>query len=72
MQLPKPELYVLYTGDRKTHPEEITLKNKFFDGQDVALDIKIKMLYGTGEEAMDALDIPEEERSRYKELLKTQ
>lgn len=50
MQLPKPELYVLYTGDRKTHPEEITLKNKFFDGQDVALDIKIKMLYGTGEE----------------------
>ena len=41
MQLPKPELYVLYTGDRKTHPEEITLKNKFFDGQDVALVIKI-------------------------------
>ena len=26
----------------------------------------------TEEEAMDALDIPEEERSRYKELLKTQ
>ena len=50
MQLPKPELYVLYTGDRKTHPEEITLKNEFFDGQDVALDIKIKMLYGTGED----------------------
>ena len=50
MQLPKPELYVLYTGDRKMHPEEITLKNEFFDGQDVALDIKIKMLYGTGED----------------------
>lgn len=26
----------------------------------------------TEEEAMDALDIPKEERSRYKELLKTQ
>ena len=26
----------------------------------------------TEEDAMDALDIPEEERSRYKELLKTQ
>ena len=50
MHLPKPELYVLYIGDRKTHPKEITLKNEFFDGQDVALDIKIRMLYGTGED----------------------
>lgn len=50
MLLPKPELYVLYTGDRKSHPEEITFKNEFFGGQETSLDIKIKMLYGTGED----------------------
>lgn len=70
MQLPKPELYVLYTGDRKSHPEEITFKNKFFGGQETSLDIKIKMLYGIGEDDVISQYISftrvfDEQRRRY-------
>lgn len=30
--LPKPELYVIYTGNRKKKPEEIKLSEEFFKG----------------------------------------
>ena len=43
--IPKPELYVLFTGDRKNKPEYITLKDEFFGGQDVAVDAKVKVIY---------------------------
>jgi hypothetical protein len=46
MNLPKPELYVIYTGERTEKPSEITLSKEFFDGQDLAVDIKVKVLYG--------------------------
>lgn len=49
VRLPKPELYVIYTGDRKTHPEFISLSDEFFDGQNSFLDAKIKVLYGNDE-----------------------
>ena len=29
VKLPKPELYVIFTGDRKDHPDYITLKDEF-------------------------------------------
>lgn len=47
VKLPKPELYVIYTGDRKTQPEHISLSDEFFDGQSDFLDAKIKVLYGS-------------------------
>ena len=51
LQIPKPELYVLYTGDRKIRPKEISLKDEFFkDEEDIALDVKVKVLYGTDED----------------------
>ena len=43
--MPKPELYVIYTGDRKSCPEYITLKDEFFGGQEVAVDAKVKVIY---------------------------
>ena len=43
--IPKPELYVIFTGDRKNKPEYITLKDEFFGGQDVAVDAKVKVIY---------------------------
>jgi hypothetical protein len=46
IKLPKPELYVIYTGNRQEKPSEITLSKEFFDGQDLAVDIKVKVLYG--------------------------
>ncbi len=40
-----PELYVIYTGDRKTKPSEISLSKEFFGGKECCLDIKVKMIY---------------------------
>ncbi len=44
-QIPMPELYVIYTGDRKTKPSEISLSQEFFDGKECCLDVKVKMIY---------------------------
>ncbi len=40
-----PELYVIYTGDRKTKPSEISLSQEFFGGKECCLDVKAKMIY---------------------------
>ena len=45
VNLPRPELYVIFTGERQEYPEYITLKDEFFGGQDVAVDAKVKVLY---------------------------
>ena len=45
VQIPMPELYVIYTGDRKTKPSEISLSQEFFDGKECYLDVKVKMIY---------------------------
>ena len=45
MVLPKPELYVIYTGERKERPEWISLSEEFFPGQDCFVDVKVRMLY---------------------------
>ena len=45
MVLPKPELYVIYTGERKERPEWISLSEEFFPGQDCFIDVKVRMLY---------------------------
>ncbi len=49
IRLPRPELYVIYTGDRKGRTEYISLADEFFDGQKTFLDAKIKVLYGSGQ-----------------------
>ncbi len=45
VRLPKPELYVLYVGDRKKRPDEIKLLEEFFGGQEVAIEVTVKMIY---------------------------
>ncbi|MBR2175589.1 MAG: Rpn family recombination-promoting nuclease/putative transposase [Clostridia bacterium] len=42
INLPKPELYVLYTGD-KGLPDEISFKDDYFDG-DAPIDVRVKIL----------------------------
>lgn len=49
IKLPRPELYVIYTGERKERPEYISLAEEFFGGQNVFLDAKLKVLYGSDE-----------------------
>ncbi len=49
IELPKPELYVIYTGERKTQPEWLSLADEFFAGDNTFLDVKVKVIYD-GEE----------------------
>jgi len=45
LKMPEPELYVIYTGDRKARPGEISLSKEFFEGRDICIDVRIKMIY---------------------------
>ncbi|MBD5467836.1 MAG: hypothetical protein HDR21_06755 [Lachnospiraceae bacterium] len=45
VNMPKPELYVIFTGDRKNIPETISLSKEFFDGAKIAIDAEVKVLY---------------------------
>ncbi|MCI8372396.1 MAG: hypothetical protein HFI75_08360 [Lachnospiraceae bacterium] len=45
VSLPKPELYVIYTGSRKDRPEELSMQEEFFDGQECGIEVKVKMIY---------------------------
>ena len=45
VKLPKPELYVIFTGKRISKPEYISLSEEFFSGEECAIDVKVKMTY---------------------------
>ncbi len=45
IELPEPELYVIYTGDRKSHPNHMLLTEDFFGNHHSAIEVKVKMIY---------------------------
>ena len=45
VKMPKPELYVIYTGSRGRKPDTISLSKDFFDGADIDIEIKAKVIY---------------------------
>lgn len=45
VEMPRPELYVIFTGKRSEKPEYITLSEEFFGGQECGIDAKIKVIY---------------------------
>jgi hypothetical protein len=45
VRIPKPELYVIYTGNRGRKPDVISLSDEFFDGEDSSLEITAKVIY---------------------------
>ena len=49
MNMPKPELYVIYTGDRKKIPDTISFCKEFFDEVKIAIDAEVKVLYQENE-----------------------
>ncbi len=49
VNLPKPELYVIYTGERKHVPDAMSLSQEFFDGEKVSIDAEMKVLYRENE-----------------------
>ncbi len=48
LAVPRPELYVIYSGDRKTRPEWFRLSEEFFEGNKEYLEVNVKVLYGDG------------------------
>ena len=48
LAVPRPELYVIYSGDRKARPEWIRLSEEFFEGNKEYLEVNVKVLYGDG------------------------
>ncbi len=45
VDMPKPEIYVIYTGPKGNHPDELSLQKLFFPGQDCCIDVTAKMIY---------------------------
>ena len=50
LELPRPELYMIYTGKRKSRPEWLNLSEEFFDGNRDFLEVQVKVLYGEGKD----------------------
>ena len=51
--MPKPELYVIFTGEKpKNPPEIISLSKDFFDGEKIAVDVEVKVLYQEDEDSI--------------------
>ncbi len=45
VKMPKPELYVIYTGNKGGKPDTIALAQEFFGGADIDIEIKAKVIY---------------------------
>ena len=44
IDLPRPELYVIYSGDKKIDRDYITLSEEFFGGEQSALEVRVRVL----------------------------
>ncbi len=49
VNMPKPELYMIYTGDKKKIPDTISLSKEFFHGATISVDAEVKVLYQENE-----------------------
>lgn len=47
VEVPKPEIYIVYTGSRKRVPDEISFSDEFFDGEASAIEVRVKVIYGS-------------------------
>jgi hypothetical protein len=41
----KPELYVIFTGNKGRKPDKILLSEEFFKGADIDIEVKAKVIY---------------------------
>ena len=46
VHVPEPELYMIFTGERASRPEIISLSKEFFGGKECAVEVKVKVLCG--------------------------
>lgn len=45
VKMPKPELYVIFTGNKGRKPDRISLSKEFFEDADIDLEVKAKIIY---------------------------
>ena len=45
VKVPKPELYVIFTGNKGRKPDKIALSKEFFEGADIDIEVKAKVIY---------------------------
>ncbi len=45
VRMPKPELYVIFTGNRGRKPDRLLLSEEFFKGVDIDIEVKAKVIY---------------------------
>jgi hypothetical protein len=45
VDMPKPELYVVYTGNKGKKPDVISLSEEYFGGTEIAVEVKAKVIY---------------------------
>ncbi len=45
VKVPKPELYVIFTGNEGQKPDKISLSKEFFEGEDIDIEVKAKVIY---------------------------
>ena len=45
VKMPKPELYVIFTGNKGQRPDKISLSKEFFEGADIDVEVKAKVIY---------------------------
>ena len=45
VKMPKPELYVIFTGNKGRKPDKISLSKEFFGGADIDIEVKAKVIY---------------------------
>ena len=46
--MPKPELYVIFTGNKGLKPGKISLSKEFFESSDIDIEVRAKVIYESG------------------------
>ncbi len=45
VKMPRPEIYVIFTGNKGKKPDTISLSKEFFGGADIDIEVKAKVIY---------------------------
>ena len=45
VKMPRPEIYVIFTGARERKPDKISLSEEFFEGAEIDVEVKASVIY---------------------------
>ncbi len=49
LELPRPEFYMVFTGERKEHPETISFRKDMPGMEGCPVDVEVKVIYGSSD-----------------------